>query len=146
MQNRAAKQADHDGDDHCERRREPEAVGDEAAQPVLVALAELLRHGDDEAIADADAEAEDKEVDRAGRADARQRVYAEIAPDNERFAHDINAHFIQKSSKHYSTELRYNVSKLFGFGDFVIINPQSGEEIMRITDLKDLQKKIFDIP
>ena len=66
--------------------------------------------------------------------------------DNERFAHDINAHFIQKSSKHYSTELRYNVSKLFGFGDFVIINPQSGEEIMRITDLKDLQKKIFDIP
>ncbi|MDR1402145.1 MAG: PEP/pyruvate-binding domain-containing protein, partial [Tannerellaceae bacterium] len=34
----------------------------------------------------------------------------------------------------------------FGFGDFVILNPKTKEEIMRIKDLKDLQKKIFDIP
>ena len=34
----------------------------------------------------------------------------------------------------------------FGFGDFVILNPQTKEEIMRIKDLKDLQKKVFQIP
>ena len=34
----------------------------------------------------------------------------------------------------------------FGFGDFVILNPHTKEEIMRIKDLKDLQKKVFQIP
>jgi FKBP-type peptidyl-prolyl cis-trans isomerase FklB len=34
----------------------------------------------------------------------------------------------------------------FGFGDFVILNPQTKEEIMRIRNLKDLQKKVFQIP
>lgn len=34
----------------------------------------------------------------------------------------------------------------FGFGDFVILNPQTKEEIMRIKDLKDLQKKVYQIP
>ena len=34
----------------------------------------------------------------------------------------------------------------FGFGDFVIINPHTKEEIMRIKDLKDLQTKVFLIP
>ena len=34
----------------------------------------------------------------------------------------------------------------YGFGDIVILNPQTKEEIMRIKDLKDLQKKVFQIP
>lgn len=34
----------------------------------------------------------------------------------------------------------------FGFGDFLIINPETRKEIMRIKDLKDLQRKIFEIP
>ena len=34
----------------------------------------------------------------------------------------------------------------FGFGDFVILNPHTKEEIMRIKDLKDLQKNVFQIP
>ena len=34
----------------------------------------------------------------------------------------------------------------FGFGDFVILNPQTKEEIMRIKDLKDLQRKVYQIP
>ncbi len=66
--------------------------------------------------------------------------------ENRKYAEDIHASFIEKSSKNYSTELRHDVSLLFGFGDFVIINPDTGEEIMRIKDLKDLQNKIFDIP
>lgn len=65
---------------------------------------------------------------------------------NEHLAKEINAAFIQKSSKNYPNELRCEVSRLFGFGDFVIVNPKSGEELIRIKDLKDLQKKIFLIP
>ncbi len=34
----------------------------------------------------------------------------------------------------------------FGFGDFVILNPHTKEEIMRIKDLKDLQRKSFRFP
>ncbi|MDE6582177.1 MAG: PEP/pyruvate-binding domain-containing protein, partial [Duncaniella sp.] len=34
----------------------------------------------------------------------------------------------------------------FGFGDFVIRNPETGEEIFRLKSLKDLQDHIFDIP
>ena len=34
----------------------------------------------------------------------------------------------------------------FGYGDFVILDPKTKEEIMRIKDLKDLQKKVFQIP
>ena len=66
--------------------------------------------------------------------------------DNRRFASEIKAAFIEKSSKNYPQDLRREVSRLFGFGDFVIIDPQDGKEIMRITDLKDLQSKIFQIP
>ena len=36
--------------------------------------------------------------------------------------------------------------KDFGFGDFVILDPETGEELFRIHDLKDLQRHIFDIP
>ena len=65
---------------------------------------------------------------------------------NIKYAQDIDATFIYKNSKQYSSELRHRVSELFGFGDFIIINPQTKEEIMRIQDLKDLQQKIFQIP
>jgi hypothetical protein len=34
----------------------------------------------------------------------------------------------------------------FGFGDFIIIDPNTGNEIMRIHDLKDLQKNLQEIP
>ena len=43
-------------------------------------------------------------------------------------------------------DLRKKIMQRFGFGDFVILNPQTKEEIMRIKDLKDLQKKVFQIP
>ena len=34
----------------------------------------------------------------------------------------------------------------FGFGDFVIRDPKDGSEIMTIRNLKDLQRRILDIP
>lgn len=65
---------------------------------------------------------------------------------NESYAKQLKASFIDKNSKSYPQDLRKKIMERFGFGDFVILNPDTKEEIMRIRDLKDLQKKIFDIP
>lgn len=62
------------------------------------------------------------------------------------YAKKLKASFIDKNSKSYPQDLRKKIMQRFGFGDFVILNPKTKEEIMRIHDLKDLQKKIFDIP
>ena len=62
------------------------------------------------------------------------------------YANELGASFIDKNSKSYPQDLRRIITDRFGFGDFVIINPQTKEEIMRIKDLKDLQKKVFMIP
>jgi CheY-like chemotaxis protein len=65
---------------------------------------------------------------------------------NEILTEELNASFVYKQSKTYARDLKKNVMQRFGFGDFVIVNPETKEEIMRIKDLKDLQKKVFDIP
>lgn len=65
---------------------------------------------------------------------------------NKVYAQELGASFIDKNSKSYPQDLRKKIMRHFGFGDFVILNPQTKEEIMRIKDLKDLQKKIFNIP
>ena len=62
------------------------------------------------------------------------------------YAGELNASFIDKNSKSYPQDLRARIMERFGFGDFVIINPHTKEEIMRIKDLKDLQTKVFQIP
>ena len=62
------------------------------------------------------------------------------------YAKELGASFIDKNSKSYPQDLRKKIMQRFGFGDFVILNPQTKEEIMRIKDLKDLQKKVFQIP
>ncbi len=68
--------------------------------------------------------------------EARNKVYAE----------ELGASFIDKNSKSYPQDLRKKIMQRFGFGDFIILNPQTKEEIMRIRDLKDLQQKVFQIP
>ncbi len=65
---------------------------------------------------------------------------------NEVYAKELSASFIDKNSKSYPQDLKKKIMQRFGFGDFIILNPQTKQEIMRIKDLKDLQKKIFDIP
>lgn len=64
-------------------------------------------------------------------------------------AHDVRelgGTFIDKNSKKFPVDLGKAITGNFGFGDFVIRNPETGEEIYRIHSLKDLQKVIFDIP
>ena len=65
---------------------------------------------------------------------------------NKVYAKELGASFIDKNSKSYPQDLRKKIMQRFGFGDFVILNPQTKEEIMRIKDLKDSQKKVFQIP
>ncbi len=54
--------------------------------------------------------------------------------------------FLDKNSKKLPVDLGNAITKNFGFGDFIIRNPETGDEIMRIRTLKDLQKRVFDIP
>jgi len=54
--------------------------------------------------------------------------------------------FIDKNSKTLSLDMREAVLKKFGFGDFIVRDPKSGSELMRIRNLKDLQKSIEKIP
>ncbi|MBQ7634348.1 MAG: phosphoenolpyruvate synthase [Bacteroidaceae bacterium] len=61
-------------------------------------------------------------------------------------AADLEADFISKNSKTYPQDLRRAVRRGFGFGDFVVIDPESGEELMRLKTLKDLQHNVFAIP
>lgn len=54
--------------------------------------------------------------------------------------------FLDKNSKTLPIDLREAVSWQFGFGDFVVRYPGSGRELMRIRNLRQLQKAIFEIP
>ncbi len=54
--------------------------------------------------------------------------------------------FIDKNSKKLPVDLGDAIMNNFGFGDFVIVDPVDNHPIMTITNLKDLQKNIFDIP
>lgn len=65
---------------------------------------------------------------------------------NSRYVGEFNGIFIDKNSKKLSVDLGKAIRSNFGFGEFIIRNPQTGEEIMRISNLKDMQKNIFKIP
>ncbi|HOP03677.1 MAG TPA: PEP/pyruvate-binding domain-containing protein [Tenuifilaceae bacterium] len=54
--------------------------------------------------------------------------------------------FIHKYSKALSLELHDFIVKYFAFGDFVFIDPESGREIFRASDLRSLQEIIFQVP
>ena len=59
---------------------------------------------------------------------------------------DFHGIFIDKTSTTLPQELRRAVRSNFGFGDFVVKEPATGREIMRIRNLKDLQKNIYNLP
>lgn len=59
---------------------------------------------------------------------------------------DFGGVFVDKNSKKLSVDLGKAIKDNFGFGDFIIRDPATGEAIMTIRNLKDMQKAIFDIP
>lgn len=65
---------------------------------------------------------------------------------NQSLAEELNVGFLNKQSKTLSIELRNFINEYFSFGDFVFVNPHTGREITRATDLKSLQEKIFEVP
>ncbi len=66
--------------------------------------------------------------------------------ENAEGAAALNACFLDKNSKKLPVDLRNAIMRNFGFGDFEFINPETGEVILRIKELKDLQKNILTIP
>ncbi|MFZ4399068.1 MAG: PEP/pyruvate-binding domain-containing protein [Bacteroidales bacterium] len=61
-------------------------------------------------------------------------------------AKELKVGFLDKNSRTYSYELKDFILNNFSFGDFVFKDPISNNEIIRVSDLKNLQDKIFDIP
>ena len=65
---------------------------------------------------------------------------------NKFFSDELEAGFIDKASKTFPQELRQLLTDNFGFGDFVFTNLESGEAVLRVQNLKELQENIFTIP
>ncbi len=65
---------------------------------------------------------------------------------NREKAKQLKAGFIYKHSQSLTYELRNFIKRYFAFGSFIFIDPNSGEEVMRTKNLKDLMDKIFLVP
>lgn len=57
----------------------------------------------------------------------------------------LKAAFLNKMSKTLLMELREKIINNFGFGDFVFVNPKTGEEEAHVENLRGLQESIFTI-
>ena len=73
-------------------------------------------------------------------------IFTSSEVSNSKYAEKLNCVFIDKNSKSFPRDLKKQIVNNFGFGDFIIIDPQTNEEVMRIKNLKDLQEKVFSIP
>ncbi len=65
---------------------------------------------------------------------------------NRRLAEAMRLTFLDKESKTLPQDLRKAVDFLFGFGDFIVKDPLTGNELMRFHELKDLQLAVNNIP
>ena len=80
-------------------------------------------------------------------ADPQVPIILESSEDeNIKYAKELDASFISKNAKSYPQDLRRQIMADFGFGDFCIIDPKNGKEIMRIHNLKELQTNLPFIP
>ncbi|TSA27673.1 MAG: response regulator [Bacteroidetes bacterium] len=61
-------------------------------------------------------------------------------------ARQLKVGFVNKLSKTLSMELRNYINERFSFGDFVFVDPKTGQEIVRVADLRTMQDRIFEIP
>jgi CheY-like chemotaxis protein len=66
--------------------------------------------------------------------------------ENRNHVAEFGGVFVDKNSKKLQVDLGEAIMSNFGFGDFIIKDPKTGNEIMRINSLKSLQKRIFEIP
>lgn len=73
-------------------------------------------------------------------------IYTSSESTNQMYAAEIDAVFIDKNSKTFPQDLRRSIKENLGFGDFIITDPKTKEEIFRIKNLKELQMNIRNIP
>ena len=66
--------------------------------------------------------------------------------DNREWAAEMGVGFVDKNSKKMNIDLRDRIDQHFGFGDLVFRDPDTGAEVARIHNLKELQDNIFSIP
>lgn len=66
--------------------------------------------------------------------------------ENNRYAAEVGASFVYKHSKTFAQDLHAEINRHFGFGDFVIIDPESRKPFLRVRSLHDLQAAIWKIP
>ncbi len=59
---------------------------------------------------------------------------------------DFQGVFIDKNSKKLAVDLGRAIKDNFGFGEFIVKDPKTGAEIMRIKSLNDMQKNLMKFP
>ncbi len=64
---------------------------------------------------------------------------------NKKYAEKLNAGFVHKYSKTLSIEVRNFIIRYFAFGEFVFLDPKTGREIARASDLQSLQHLILRV-
>ncbi len=73
-------------------------------------------------------------------------IYTSSESENRKHIDGMNGVFIDKNSKTFPQDLRKAIKENLGFGDFIITDPKTKEEIFRIKNLKELQMNIRNIP
>ena len=61
-------------------------------------------------------------------------------------AEEMGVGFIKKNSKTLLLELTEYINTEFSFGDFIFRDPETGEEVARAKDLRELQRVLQEIP
>jgi CheY-like chemotaxis protein len=61
-------------------------------------------------------------------------------------AKKLKVGFLFKHSSSLLRRLKHFINKYLAFGDFVFVDPQTGQEVGRVSNLKELQEKLFQIP
>ncbi|NMB05338.1 MAG: phosphoenolpyruvate synthase, partial [Bacteroidales bacterium] len=73
-------------------------------------------------------------------------IFTSSESNNREQIKGISDVFIDKNSKTFPQDLRRSIKENLGFGDFIITDPHTKEEIFRIRNLKELQMNIRNIP
>ncbi len=64
----------------------------------------------------------------------------------EQIAREIKVGFLHKYAKNLLHELKQFLKVYLAFGDFAFVDPESGVEVARVRNLKELQEKLMSIP
>ncbi|MCU4157167.1 phosphoenolpyruvate synthase [Carboxylicivirga sp. A043] len=64
----------------------------------------------------------------------------------ESVAKELKVGFLFKHSSSLLRRLKLFINKYLAFGDFVFVDPKTGQEVGRVSNLKELQEKLFQIP